>query len=137
MRQKFIDAAVWPARQTFAHILHFMYAKASCPLKFEGEIRGKPPDVRCATRQGRSCPLLDAMYSWLNESLSKLSPKSDTTKAIRYMLERWPALIRYTEDGRIEIDNNIAEQALRTIAFGRKNWLHCGSDAGGDRTAAI
>jgi hypothetical protein len=66
-----------------------------------------------------------------------LSAKSETSKAIRYMLDRWPALTGYVDDGRIEVDNNIAEQALRTVAVGRKNWLHCGSDAGGERAAAM
>jgi transposase len=63
--------------------------------------------------------------------------KSETAKAIGYMLDRWGALTRYVDDGRIEIDNNIAEQALRGVAVGTKNWLHCGSDAGGLRAAAM
>ena len=53
------------------------------------------------------------------------------------MLDRWEALTNYVDDGRIEIDNNIAERALRAVAIGRKNWLHCGSDAGGERAAAM
>jgi transposase len=88
-------------------------------------------------RQEQAKLLLDAMHDWLHESLGKLSAKSETTKAIRYMLERWQALTRYVDDGRIEIDNNIAERALRTVALGRKNWLHCGSDTGGERAAAM
>ena len=103
----------------------------------EGEIRGKLPNVRRAVRQEQTKLLLDAMHDWLHESLGKLSAKSETTKAIRYMLERWHALTRYVDDGRIEIDNNIAERALRTVALGRKNWLHCGSDTGGERAAAM
>jgi hypothetical protein len=69
--------------------------------------------------------------------LSKLSRKSDTAAAIRYALSRWRALTCYLDDGRIEIDNSAAERALRTVALGRKNFLFCGSDAGGDRAAAI
>lgn len=103
----------------------------------EREVRGKPPDVRRTARQDRAKPLLDALHGWLHESLGQLWTKSETTKAIRHMLDRWAALTRYVEDGRIEIDNNIAEQALRTVALGRKNWLHCGSDTGGDRAAAM
>ena len=57
--------------------------------------------------------------------------------AIRYALGRWPALLRYCDDGRIEIDNNAAERALRAVAIGRKNYLFAGSDAGGERAAAI
>jgi transposase len=103
----------------------------------EREFRGKPPDIRRTARQARARPLLDSMHRWLQEMLATLSTKSETAKAIRYMLDRWPALTRYVDDGRIEIDNNIAEQALRGVAVGRKNWLHCGSDAGGDRAAAM
>jgi transposase len=67
----------------------------------------------------------------------KLSPKSDTTAAIRYALLRWDALLRYSNDGNIEIDNNAAERALRAVALGRKNYLFAGSDTGGKRAAAI
>ena len=56
---------------------------------------------------------------------------------MRYALSRWEALLRYVDDGRIEIDNNAAERALRTVALGRKNYLFAGSDAGGERAAAI
>jgi len=69
--------------------------------------------------------------------LPKLSRKSDTTAAIRYALTRWDALARYREDGHIEIDNNAAERSLRGVALGRKNYLFAGSDAGGERAAAI
>ena len=66
-----------------------------------------------------------------------MSKKSELAKAISYVLSRWTALTRYRDDGRIEIDNNAAERALRAVALGRKNYLFCGSDAGGERAAAI
>ena len=69
--------------------------------------------------------------------MPKLSRKSDTTVAIHYALSRWDALLRYAEDGRLEIDNNAAERALRAVALGRKNYLFAGSDSGGERAAAI
>jgi len=103
----------------------------------ESAVRGKPPDIRKQERQLRAKPLLVSMHGWLHDTLHKLSAKSETTKAIRYMLDRWEALTNYVDDGRIEIDNNIAERALRAVAIGRKNWLHCGSDAGGERAAAM
>lgn len=103
----------------------------------EEEIRGRSPDERRRVRQSRSRPLLDAMREWLEASLLKLSKKSDTSAAIRYALGLWDALLRYCDDGRIEIDNNAAERALRTVALGRKNYLFAGSDAGGERAAAI
>ena len=103
----------------------------------ETEIRGRSPDERRRVRQSRSRPLLDAMREWLEASLLKLSKKSDTSAAIRYALGLWDALLRYCDDGRIEIDNNSAERALRTVALGRKNYLFAGSDAGGERAASI
>ena len=77
------------------------------------------------------------MHEWFEVSLPKLSRKSDTTAAIRYALGLWPALTRYCDDGRLEIDNNAAERALRVVALGRKNYLFAGSDLGGERAASI
>jgi hypothetical protein len=83
---------------------------------------------------GRS---LDSLEQWLEETLSRLSRKSDTALAVRYALGRWEALLRYVDDGGIEIDNNAAERALRAVALGRKNYLFAGSDRGGERAATI
>jgi transposase len=103
----------------------------------EGEIRGRPPDERQQLRQTRARPLLQSLHNWFEVSLTKLSRKSDTTMAIRYALGLWAALTRYCDDGRLEIDNNIAERALRAVALGRKNYLFAGSDTGGERAAII
>ena len=77
------------------------------------------------------------MHAWLSDTLVRLSAKSDLAQAIGYTLTRWRSLTRYCNDGRIEIDNNSAERALRGVALGRKNYLFQGSDAGGERAAAI
>ena len=103
----------------------------------ESEIRGRPPEERQRERQIRSRPLLTSLKDWFKESLTKLSQKSETAVAIRYALGRWPALMRYCDDGSLEIDNNSAERALRAVALGRKNYLFAGSDAGGERAAVI
>src|ERR1022692_1599018 len=103
----------------------------------EKEIRGRPPDERQQVRQTRARPLLQSLRDWFEVSLTKLSRKSDTTAAIRYALGLWPALTRYCADGRLEIDNNAAERALRVVALGRKNYLFAGSDTGGERAASI
>ena len=103
----------------------------------EADIRNKPPDERQRLRQERAGPLIDALKTWLDATLQKLSGKSDLAKAMRYTLSRWDALIRYIGDGRTEIDNNTAERSIRAIALGRKNYLFAGSDAGGERAAAI
>jgi len=105
--------------------------------EIEAGIRGKPPDERKAERQARAGPLLAEMKVWLESTLAKLSSKGALAVAIRYGLTRWAALTRYVDDGRIEIDNNAAERSIRAVALGRKNYLFAGSDAGGERAAAI
>ena len=103
----------------------------------EAAIRGKPPDARKAVRQEQARPLVDKLGLWLQSALDKLSRKSDTAAAIQYTLNLWPALLRYCDDGAIEIDNSAAERALRGIAIGRRNYLFAGADSGGERAAAI
>jgi len=95
------------------------------------------PEERAAIRQARAGALLESLHDWLRHTLSRVSKKSEFAKAIGYVLSRWTALTRYRDDGRIEIDNNTAERALRAVALGRKNYLFCGSDAGGERAAAM
>jgi transposase len=103
----------------------------------EGEIRGRPPEERLAIRKLRARSFLEALRHWLETTLAAVSRKSEIAAAIRYALARWRALLRYCEDGRIEIDNNAAERALRAVALGRKNYLFAGSDSGGERAATI
>jgi hypothetical protein len=103
----------------------------------EAQIRGQPPDQRREIRQQQARPLLDSLELWLRERLLTLSTQSDTTRAINYMLNQWQALVYYCEDGMVEIDNNIAENALRGCCLGRKNFLFMGADSGGERAAAM
>jgi transposase len=103
----------------------------------ESDIRGKPPDERCAVRQARAGPLIADLHAWLVATVRRLSKKSELAGAIRYALTRWEALCRYRDDGRAELDNNAAERALRAIALGRKNHLFAGADSGGERAAGI
>jgi len=103
----------------------------------EAEIRGKPPHERRQARQAKAKPLIDDLERWLRGMLEKLSRKSDTSAAIMYALNLWPALARYCDDGTIEIDNSAAERALRGVAIGRRNYLFAGADTGGERAAAI
>ena len=77
------------------------------------------------------------MQAWLQAIVAKMSRKSDVAVAIRYALERWGALVLFSEDGRVEMDNNAAERALRAVAVGRKNYLFAGADTGGERAASI
>jgi transposase len=103
----------------------------------EAAVRAAPPPVRCEAREMRSRPLLDELHTWLVTQSRRVPRKSGIGEAIQYALNHWRALVRYAGDGRIEIDNNAAERALRGVALGRKNYLFAGSDAGGERAAAI
>jgi transposase len=103
----------------------------------EADIRGRPPAERLAVRQAGAAPVLTQLHAWLERILTQVPRKSTLAEAVRYALGRWPALIRYCSDGHLEIDNNAAERALRGVALGRKNYLFAGSDAGGERAAAM
>jgi transposase len=111
--------------------------RISALYAIEADIRGRPPHERAGMRHARAGPLLESLREWLRHTLSRVSKKSELAKAIGYVLSRWTALTRFRDDGRIDIDNNAAERALRAVALGRKNYLFCGSDAGGERAAAI
>ena len=103
----------------------------------ERSILGKSAGERLAVRQASSRPLVDALEIYLREQVAKLSRGHDLAKAIQYMLKRWPAFTLFLTDGRVCLSNNAAERGLRGIALGRKSWLFCGSDRGGQRAAAM
>jgi hypothetical protein len=103
----------------------------------EREIKGRSAEQRRAVRTARAKPLFDDMRRWLEEVLYQVAQKSETAAAIRYALSLWDALARYLDDGRIELDNLIAERALRSAAIGRRNYLFAGSEAGGRRAAIL
>jgi transposase len=103
----------------------------------EADIRGQPMAERLRVRQDKSKPLLATIRAWMTDKLTTLSAKSELAKAIRYALNQWDALVLYCEDGRVEISNALAENALRCVALGRKNFLFAGSDSGGERAAAM
>lgn len=103
----------------------------------EAAINGLSPDQRRRQRQTQSRSIANALKAWAEETLPKLSARSDLAAAFRYMLSRWLALNRCFDDGRLGLDNNPAERALRGVALGRKNYLFAGSDRGGERAAAM
>jgi transposase len=133
VRRKFYDLQQVHASTVATEALQ----RIGAPYAIEKEIRGRSPEERQQVRQARAKPLLAALRQWFETTLPKLSRKSDTTAAIRYALSSWDALLRYCDDGHIEIDNNAAERALQAVALGRKNYLFAGSDSGGERAAAI
>ena len=141
-----LEAACWAhARRKFYDIHEaqptpvttYVLAQIGELYKIEAGIRGSPPERRGEVRREYSKPIVEALHAWLTAQLATLSRKSVTADAIGYAMNQWTALTRYLDDGRIEIDNNAAERALRTVAIGRKNYLFLGSDAGGERAATM
>lgn len=133
VRRKFFEVAQahqGPAAREVLERIARLYA-------VEDRVRGQPPDRRIAARRAEAAPEIAALRHHLETLLGRVSGKSALAEAIRYALARWPALTRYLADGRLEIDNNIAERALRAVAIGRKNWLFAGSDGGGAAAAVF
>ena len=106
-------------------------------FEIEARINGHVPSERLAVRQQEAVPLLAGLEAFFNRAQNQISGKSTLAKAIRYAQSRWPALIRYTTDGRLEMSNNAVERAIRPLALTRKNYLFAGSDSGGMRAAAM
>lgn len=132
-RRKFFDvhaATGAPLAQEALHRIAALYA-------IEAEIRGRPPDARLAARTAQSAALFAELKGWLDHTLGRIPGKSPLAGAIRYTLSRWEALTLGLRDGRACLDNNVAERTMRPITLGRKNWLFAGSNAGGERAAAV
>jgi hypothetical protein len=106
-------------------------------FEIERTINGKTAAERLAVRKQHSAPLVAELNAWLSGQMTKLSRHHDLAKAINYMLRRWDSFTRFLEDGRVCLTNNAAERALRCVPLGRKAWLFCGSDRGGERAAIL
>jgi transposase len=106
-------------------------------FEIERAINGQSAEQRKAVRRELSAPLVANLHAWMREHRAKLSRSNDVAKAMDYMLKRWVSFTRFLDDGRICLSNNAAERGLRGIALGRKAWLFCGSDRGGDRAAVM
>ncbi len=106
-------------------------------FEIERGINGQSPAQRRAVRQALAKPLVEELHAYLVDKRPNFSRTHDLYKAINYMLKRWPAFTLFLDDGRVCLSNNAAERALRGIALGRRSWLFCGSDRGGQRAAAM
>jgi transposase len=106
-------------------------------FEIERSINGKRADERLAVRQTLSRPLVDDLHVYLRAQVARLARGHDLAKAINYILKRWTSFTLFLQDGRVCLSNNAAERGLRGIALGRKSWLFCGSDRGGQRAAAM
>ena len=109
--------------------------KLDALFAIERDINGKSPAERLAVRHELSAPLMAELQEWLSAQLARISRNHDVAKAINYMLRRWDAFTRFLADGRVCLSNNAAERSLRCVTLGRKSWLFCGSDRGGQRAA--
>ena len=130
-RRDFFDARLNQPRE-----VSYVLGLVAQLYDIEDTIRLKSAAERLEARQGQSVPVLERLGAYLREQKESALPKSKYGQAIGYALNHWDELRRFTEDGRLEIDNNTAERTLRLCAISRKNWLFVGSDRGGE-TAAI
>jgi hypothetical protein len=133
IRRKFFDVHAATASPTAKEALD----RIGQLYAVEKTINGSPPERRRQQRQLQSKPIAEALATWADRIVRQLSRKSELAQTFCYMRARWSALVRCFDDGRLSLDNNPAERALRCVAIGRKNYLFAGSDAGGGRAAAI
>jgi len=126
MRRPFYEFFESTQSPLAAHVL----ARISELYAIEAEIRSHPAEHRLQVRQERSRPIVAALHVWLQEHIERVSAVSDLAKAIRYALRHWPGLIVFLEDGRVEMDTNVVERAIRPTTLTRKNALFAGSDGG-------
>lgn len=131
LRRDFHD--IWKATQS--EIAKQALDQIGTLYNIERTLSGQSADIRKAVRYNKTRPLVDAFKAWAEQRLGQVSGKSDLAKAIRYGLNRWDSFTLFLDDGRVGIDNNPAERAMRPVAIGRKNFLFAGSDAGGERLA--
>lgn len=133
-RRKFYDITVMNDKANIAYTVLDYIGELYC---IEAKIRGLDPVKRLEQRQEKTKILVERLFAYLKKSYGELPRKSTTAQAIAYALNNQVALMRFLDDGKIEIDNNAAERAMRSIALGRKNWLFAGSDAGGEAAATM
>jgi len=131
----------------FRRQLYEIYARGNAPIATEAlvriaklyaiekEIRGGAPDVRRTERQARSKPIVEALKPWLEGNLAKISKGSPLADVIRYGLNHWDGLVRFLDDGRIELDTNTVERSIRPLVLTRKNALFAGHDLGAENWA--
>ncbi len=134
-RRKFVEAnKASTKKQTQAHYAIRLIAKL---YAVEKTLIDVTPDIRYATRQAQSRPVIDQLKVWLGEIRPKVAPKTALGRALHYLDQQWPRLVGYLDDGRYPIDNNPVENAIRPFAIGRKNWLFSASVEGAKASANL
>ena len=132
-RRKFFELHV----SNKSHIAGQALSYISALYAVEREVKSLTADERLHIRQVQSRPLADALYQWMELQRRQITDGSATAKALDYSLKHWAALTRFLDDGQLPIDNNWAEDQIRPIAIGRKNWLFAGSLRAGQRVAEV
>ncbi len=132
VRRKYFDALAGDTARasTMLALIQRLY-------RIESRAKDLGPEERAALRRAEAPPILEQIRARIDEDKKDVVPKSAMGEATTYAHNQWPALLRYVEDGRLDIDNNEVERALRCVAVGRKNWLFAGSPKGGERAAVI
>lgn len=134
-RRKFVEALLAHPQSMAQEIID----KMGKLYKLERDFKERtllPPTI-AEERREQALPILQEMHQWLLTQQPLVTPKSLLGKAIRYALSQWDALIRYTQDGRLEIDNNRSERCIKRVVMGRKNYLFMGSNRGGKAAALL
>jgi hypothetical protein len=126
MRRAFYDFHV----STKSPLAAWVLAKVGELYAIEAESRGQSAAHRRAVRQERSRPIVEALHAWLQDHVGRVSAVSDLAKAMRYTIRHWPGLTVFLDDGRIEMDTNVVERAIRQNTLTRKNALFAGNDGG-------
>lgn len=132
-RRKFYDIHLATPSPLAAEALR----RIAALYEIEADIRGQSAEQRRRERQQRSRSLVEALHAWLTEQLGRLSGRSALAQAIRYTLNHWDGLILFLDDGRLELDTNAVERAMRPVALGRKNALFAGADSGAQHWAIV
>src|SRR3712207_4512901 len=132
-RREFIELAKGKTAPIAAEALQ----RIAALYAVEAEVRGQPPEIRRAARLAKSRPLVEDLFTWLAAQLARLPGGSPTAKAIRYALNHRDGLVRFVDDGRIELDTNTVERAIRPLCLSRKNALFASGDDGGARWATV
>src|SRR4029078_12463521 len=132
-RRQWFDIAKSPPAPIAAEVLQ----RIAGLYQMEAEIRGEEADARRAVRQQKSKPLIEALKSWLEEMLQQVPSGSSIDTAIRYGFNQWNGVLRFLDDGRIEIDSNTVERSMRPVALNRKNALFAGPDEGAEKWAML
>lgn len=138
-RRRFFEAikALPASEQKRSSPAHDIVRRIDALYAIEREIKSLTPEARCIERQSNAVPLLDSLYAFAGSLQQHTLPSGKLGDALSYLTKQWPKLIRYVEDGRVAIDTNLAENAIRPFALGRRNWLFADTVKGAKASAAL